>query len=59
MSDQVHALTGDIGLPLFNSVLYPSRNNFPAASIAQFDPTAPKIGVIDDINLVDYSRCLG
>lgn len=34
VSAQVHAMVGDDGQPLFDGVLYPSRNNYPAASIA-------------------------
>jgi hypothetical protein len=37
VSAQVHAMLGDDGQPLFDGVLYPSRNNYPAASIALFE----------------------
>ena len=32
VSAQVHAMVGDDGQPLFDGVLYPSRNNYPAKS---------------------------
>ncbi|MBY4674338.1 RES family NAD+ phosphorylase [Burkholderia multivorans] len=54
VSGQVHALCGSDGLPLFDGVLYPSRNNYPAASIALFERAEAKIKVIDDIDLVDH-----
>ena len=54
VSAQVHALLGDDGQPLFDGVLYPSRNNYPAASIALFEWAGTKISVIEDIDLVDH-----
>lgn len=55
VSAQVHARLGDDGLPLFDGVLYPSRNNYPAASIALFDRAEAKVVVIEDIDLVDHA----
>lgn len=40
VSAQVHAMLGDDGQPLFDGVLYPSRNNYPAKSIALFERAA-------------------
>ena len=37
VSAQVHAMLGDDGQALFDGVLYPSRNNYPAKSIALFE----------------------
>ncbi|HCF7479568.1 TPA: RES family NAD+ phosphorylase [Pseudomonas aeruginosa] len=54
VSAQVHAMRGNDGQPLFDGVLYPSRNNYPAASIALFDRAGTKISVIADIDLVDH-----
>jgi RES domain-containing protein len=54
VSAQVHAMLGDDGLPLFDGVLYPSRNNYPAASIALFDRAEAKVAVVDEIDLVDH-----
>lgn len=54
VSAQVHAMLGNDSLPLFDGVLYPSRNNYPDASIALFDRAEAKISVIEDINLVDH-----
>ncbi|PAT30890.1 hypothetical protein CLI92_06590 [Vandammella animalimorsus] len=51
LSAQVHALQGCNGQPLFDGVLYPSRNNYPAKSIALFDRAAAKLRVDDDIDL--------
>ena len=54
VSAQVHAMLGNDGQPLFDGVLYPSRNNYPAASIALFERAGTKISVIEDIDLVDH-----
>ncbi|AZU17750.1 MULTISPECIES: RES family NAD+ phosphorylase [Xanthomonas] len=54
VSTQVHAMLGDDGLPLFDGVLYPSRNNYPAKSIALFERAEAKVRVIKDIDLVDH-----
>lgn len=54
VSAQVHAMLGDDGLPLFDGVLYPSRNNYPDASIALFERAKMKVSVIKDIDLVDH-----
>lgn len=40
--------------PLFDGILYPSRNNYPAESIALFERSKSKIRLIEDINLVDH-----
>ncbi|MCT0714750.1 RES family NAD+ phosphorylase, partial [Pseudomonas aeruginosa] len=40
VSAQVHAILGDDGQALFDGVLYPSRNNYPAKSIALFERAA-------------------
>lgn len=56
MSARVHAMLGDDGAPLFDGVLYPSRNNYPAASIALFDRAKDKVEVVDDIDLVDHAQ---
>ena len=54
VSAQVHAMVGDDAQPLFDGLLYPSRNNYPAASIALFDRAGKKVSVVDDIDLVDH-----
>lgn len=54
VSTRVHAMFGDDDHPLFDGVLYPSRNNYPAASIALFERAKAKVGVIEDIDLVDH-----
>ena len=54
VSAQVHAMPGDDGLPLFDGILYPSRNNYPDASIALFERAKMKVSVIKDIDLVDH-----
>ncbi|VFT07331.1 Uncharacterised protein [Pseudomonas aeruginosa] len=40
--------------PLFDGVLYPSRNNYPAKSIALFERAAAKVALSMDIDLVDH-----
>ena len=42
------------GQVLFDGVLYPSRNNYPAKSIALFERASAKVSVIEDIDLVDH-----
>nr|WP_285427208.1 RES family NAD+ phosphorylase [Rahnella sp. CG8] len=55
VSARVHKLSGgDDDAPLFDGVLYPSRNNYPSASIALFDRAREKIRVSADIELVDH-----
>lgn len=55
ISARVHAMPGADGLPLFDGVLYPSRNNYPAASIALFERAKAKVSVIEDIDLADHA----
>ena len=55
VSGQVHAMLGGDDAPLFDGVLYPSRNNYPAASIALFERAEKKVKVIDDIDLPDHA----
>jgi hypothetical protein len=50
----VHALTDALGVPLFDGLLYPSRNNHPASCIALFERARPKVALIDDIDLCDH-----
>lgn len=54
-SGRVHAMVGAGGAALFDGVLYPSRNNYPAVSIALFDRAKAKVQVIDDIDLPDHA----
>lgn len=50
----VHALAEPHGAPRFDGVLYPSRNNHPAACAALFDRAAEKLSLVDDIALRDH-----
>lgn len=54
VSAQVYAMLEDDGRTFFDGVLYPSRNNYPAASIALFERAGGKVSVIEDIDLVDH-----
>jgi hypothetical protein len=54
MSAQVHAMHAEDGQPLFDGILFPSRNNYPAASIALFERAKAKVSVIEDIDLIDH-----
>lgn len=54
VSGQVHAMLGSDDAPLFDGVLYPSRNNYPAASIALFERAKEKVKVFEDIDLVAH-----
>jgi hypothetical protein len=51
---QVHAMKDAGGAARFDGVLYPSRNNYPAASIALFEQAAHKVKVFEDIDLTDH-----
>lgn len=50
----VHELAEPDGAHRFDGVLYPSRNNHPAACAALFDRTAEKLSLVDDIALRDH-----
>ena len=54
VSAQVHAIPDADSVPLFDGVLYPSRNNYPSASIALFERAQGKVQLVDDINLPDH-----
>jgi hypothetical protein len=54
VSAQVFAMTGAADVPLFDGVLYPSRNNYPGRTVALFDRAGKKVTVVDDIDLVDH-----
>ena len=54
VSAQVHAMLGEDDRPLFDGVLYPSRNNYPAASIALFARADDKLKVFEDIDLIEH-----
>ena len=50
----VHELAEPDGAHRFDGVLYPSRNNHPAACAALFDRAAEKLSLVDDIALRDH-----
>lgn len=54
VSAQVHAMLDANSVPLFDGVLYPSRNNYPSTSIALFERAHGKVKVVDDIDLADH-----
>ena len=54
VSAQVYAMRTGSGLPLFDGICYPSRNNYPSESIALFERAKAKVRIIDDIDLVDH-----
>ncbi len=54
ISTRIHAVQDAEGLPHFDGVLYPSRNNHPAACVALFDRASAKVGLVDDIDLIDH-----
>ena len=55
LSAEVHELQSDDGQPAFDGLLYPSRNNYPAACVALFERAAHKVEVLADIDLVDHA----
>ncbi len=54
VSAQVFAMVGADDVPLFDGVLYPSRNNYPGRAVALFDRAGRKLEVVEDIDLVDH-----
>lgn len=54
VSAAIYAMQTPAGTPLFDGILYPSRNNHPSNSIALFEHAAPKVKVIDDLDLSDH-----
>lgn len=54
VSAQVYAMLDADSVPLFDGVLYPSRNNYPSASIALFERAQGKVKVVDDIDLPEH-----
>ncbi|PWC16715.1 RES family NAD+ phosphorylase [Brenneria corticis] len=53
-SSRIYAMKDADGMPLFDGILYPSRNNYPGTSIALFERAGKKVGVIDDIDLTEH-----
>jgi hypothetical protein len=51
LSATVHAMTDAAGVPCFDGLHYPSRNNHPACCIALFERARSKVALIDDIDL--------
>lgn len=51
VSAHVHGLKAADGSEQFDGILYPSRNNYPATSIALFDRAKHKVAVMLDIDL--------
>ena len=54
VSARVHAMLDADNVPLFDGVLYPSRNNYPSPSIALFERAQGKVKVVDDIDLPEH-----
>jgi hypothetical protein len=55
ISADVHAHVAPNG-DIFDGVLYPSRNNYPAVCIALFDRAKAKVDVIKDIDMPDHAE---
>lgn len=54
ISKTVHDLRDVAGAPIFDGLLYPSRNNYPAKCVALFERAVAKVARIDDIDLADH-----
>jgi RES domain len=54
-SKKIHAMADDTGTALFDGLVYPSRNNYPATCIALFERARHKVHVVDDIELADHA----
>lgn len=55
ISSTIHGVGDASGKPRFDGILYPSRNNHPAACAAIFDRAVAKLSVIDDIALREHA----
>lgn len=55
ISSTIHAMRTKEGHPLFDGILYPSRNNYPGQSIALFERAKAKVCVVADIDLTDHT----
>lgn len=55
ISKTVHDLADADGVPVFDGLLYPSRNNYPAKCAAIFARSAARLACIDDIDLADHA----
>lgn len=55
ISAHVHGIMDADNVALFDGVLYPSRNNYPAAGIALFERAKEKIKVVADIDLPEHT----
>ncbi|MDN7179380.1 RES family NAD+ phosphorylase [Caballeronia sp. SEWSISQ10-4 2] len=54
ISHTVYGFTDDAQASLFDGLVYPSRNNFPAICIALFERARPKVDAVADIDLADH-----
>jgi len=54
VSRQIHEVTNPKGVPIFDGLLYPSRNNYPAPCIALYERARAKVVVVDDLALADH-----
>jgi len=54
VSQVVHDSLDKNGEPIFDGLVYPSRNNFPATCVALFDRAQHKVELLDDIDLADH-----
>lgn len=54
LSSTLHALSDADGVPVFDGILYPSRNNYPGRCVALFERAADRIVLLADIPLVEH-----
>ena len=54
ISRQIYGALDTSGIPAFDGLLYPSRNNFPATCIALFYRARAKVVVVDDLALAQH-----
>ena len=54
LSRWIYELLGPDGIPLFDGISYPSRNNHPGTCIALFDRAQAKVEVILDLDLANH-----
>lgn len=54
ISRTINSLSDDQGNACFDGLIYPSRNNYPATCLALFEQARHKVGLVDDVDLVDH-----
>jgi hypothetical protein len=52
----LHAVVDAKGFPIYDGILYPSRNNYPKKCVALFEDATSKVSLVDDIDLATHTE---